>query len=308
MSLIGRRLSSPEAAIALYQQVAAGKNRLGRDALTCLSMETALMQLRLGLVAEARSLIENNQDTESDEALVHSKIHQAQLELYKQTGALADFYQAALIFLSFTNLDDLELPYKRDLAQHMAVAALTAEAIFNFGEVLATPILSHLVESPLAWLQPLVAAVNRGAVADCRMLLQQHFPLAPSPIPLPLQAQLQLLYARQTLILEKAALLCVVNIAFQRPPLQRQVTFSELQQRCEVAPDQVERLAMRAMSLGLIRGSIDQVGELLQVSWVQPRVLDPHQLGEVGQQLGAWMNRVKTTLLTIEDQAIDLCG
>ena len=48
---------------------------------------------------------------------------------------------------------------------------------------------------------------------------------------------------------------------------------------------------MRAMSLGLIKGVIDGVEELVSVTWVQPRVLDKGQLSLLHDQLGAWSER-----------------
>ena len=50
-------------------------------------------------------------------------------------------------------------------------------------------------------------------------------------------------------------------------------------------------MLMRAMSLGLIKGVIDGVEELVSVTWVQPRVLDKGQLSLLHDQLGAWSER-----------------
>lgn len=35
---------------------------------------------------------------------------------------------------------------------------------------------------------------------------------------------------------------------------------------------------MRSLSKGLVQGSIDQVEELVNITWVQPRVLSPQQV------------------------------
>jgi hypothetical protein len=35
---------------------------------------------------------------------------------------------------------------------------------------------------------------------------------------------------------------------------------------------------MRALSLGLVKGSIDQVDKRVYITWVQPRVLDLNQV------------------------------
>ena len=45
----------------------------------------------------------------------------------------------------------------------------------------------------------------------------------------------------------------------------------------DVSP-QVELLVMKALSLGLVKGSIDQVDAKVHMTWVQPRVLDRDQV------------------------------
>lgn len=295
LSLIGRRLPS-EQAISLYSRVMNGKTKLGKDALICLSMDTAMSQLALGQVTEAKQRVEAAASAVSDEAAVHSKIHQASLEYHRASGGQASFYHAALMFLTFTAVEDIPLVYKRQLAQDMAIAALTGDGIYNFGEVLATPILGFLVDQPMAWLAPLVAAVNRGAVAECRALMARHADALRATA----------LGSRQAVVMEKASLLAIVNVAFVRSAADRQISFQELSEVTEVQADGIERLIMRAMSLGLIKGSLDEVDGLLLVTWVQPRVLDKAQLSDVSKQLGLWVDRVKTALVTVEDQAIEL--
>ena len=53
---------------------------------------------------------------------------------------------------------------------------------------------------------------------------------------------------------------------------------------------------MRAMSLGLIKGTIDEVDKTVNVTWVQPRVLDRTEVATISQQLGDWVERYACTL------------
>ena len=48
---------------------------------------------------------------------------------------------------------------------------------------------------------------------------------------------------------------------------------------------------MRAMSLGLIKGSLDQVERTLAVTFVRPRVLNKAQLAVVKERVDAWLQR-----------------
>lgn len=48
---------------------------------------------------------------------------------------------------------------------------------------------------------------------------------------------------------------------------------------------------MRAMSLGLIKGRMDQVVDKIDVTWVQPRVLDKEQLKLLKSQMESWTEK-----------------
>ena len=49
---------------------------------------------------------------------------------------------------------------------------------------------------------------------------------------------------------------------------------------------------MKARSLDLIRGSIDQVDKTVQISWIQPRVLEGAQLDTLASQFDEWRKNV----------------
>ncbi len=55
------------------------------------------------------------------------------------------------------------------------------------------------------------------------------------------------------------------------------MTFTEIAQQTKVQPNEIEHLIMKALSLGLVRGTIDQVAEVARITWVQP-VLDKGRL------------------------------
>ena len=52
---------------------------------------------------------------------------------------------------------------------------------------------------------------------------------------------------------------------------------------------------MQAMSLKLIKGTMDQVDGTVDVNWVMPRVLDHAQLSELAKKFGEWAVKVSKT-------------
>lgn len=65
---------------------------------------------------------------------------------------------------------------------------------------------------------------------------------------------------------------------------------------------------MRAMSLKLVKGEMDEVARLVHVSWVQPRVLESSQLTRLAERLGEWRGRVDKAHVYVEEQTPELFG
>ena len=66
------------------------------------------------------------------------------------------------------------------------------------------------------------------------------------------------------------------------------MTFNTISSETNVQVQDIEILVMKALSLGLLKGSIDQVGEVARINWVQPKVLDVDQVGGMRTRLREW--------------------
>ena len=68
----------------------------------------------------------------------------------------------------------------------------------------------------------------------------------------------------------------------------------------------VEWLIMKALSLGLIKGQMDEIDQQVTVSWVMPRVLGKEQIEALGERLGEWGKKVDGMKHYMDDQTIEL--
>ena len=206
-------------------------------------------------------------------------LHYFTAVVWQIVGPPQEFYKAALNFLAYTSVDDLPVEQRYVLATDMALASVTGENIFNFGEVIATPILSVLAGTPNEWLRDLVMALHRGDIDGFNLVVDTHrdaYFAQPA------------LAAKHEEVKKKVVLLSLLNIAFERHAHERTIAFVDIAKRTRIPLDQVEWVCMRAMSLGLIRGSMDEVDQSINITWVRPRVLDKDQLSLICGQIEAW--------------------
>ena len=68
---------------------------------------------------------------------------------------------------------------------------------------------------------------------------------------------------------EKFELLAVMEAVFRRGTADRMITFAKLAEAVSVPVGRVEMVVMKALSKGLVKGTIDQIESVVHFTWVQ---------------------------------------
>ena len=251
-----------------------------QDAYVYALVEVASVKLRLLDSAGARKDLDTAErilDTfDSVETVVHATFYRVNADYYQAQSSFASYYRNALLYLACIDLDTLSTEARSELAYNLSISALVSDSIYNFGELLLHPILSSLnPPHPYSWLRDLLFAFNRGDLAAYDVLSNN---VTKDPL---LSSHKQFLY-------QKISLAALTELVFQRPAHDRAMTFATISQETKVRPDEIEHLIMKALSLGLLRGTIDQVAEVARINWVQPKVLERGQIDGMRVRLMEW--------------------
>lgn len=86
----------------------------------------------------------------------------------------------------------------------------------------------------------------------------------------------------------------------------RQLTFVEISKETCLPIREVELLVMKALAQDLVHGAIDQVAGIVNMTWVQPRVLDRTQISGMVQQLEHWCIDVNSMETLLESRASEI--
>lgn len=269
-------------------------NEDSQDAFVYALIAVARVKLSLRDLEGARADLDKAEKAldsfDSIENIVHAEFYDTSSLYYQAKYDFALYYRNALLYLACVDVATLDPEDRHDRAYKLSLAALVSTSIYNFGELLLHPILDSLAtgsddddeddsssdeDDSEAWLRELLFAFNRG---DLRAYEQLSENIAGNTLLNKHSAQLR----------QKIYLAALTEAVFRRPPHQRSMTFTTIAQETRVAPDEIEHLVMKALSLGLLRGTIDQVDEVAHITWVQPKVLDMKQIGNMRQRLGEW--------------------
>lgn len=268
------RLSFTEAVIKKVD------NEDSQDALVFAIVAVARVKLEIGDLDGTRKELDRAEtilDTfDSIDNTVNAAFYNANADYYQAKMDFASYYRNALLYLACIDLYSLSPAERRSRAYDLSIAALVSTSIYNFGELLLHPILDALTtQKEDNWLRELLFAFNRGDLAAYDVL-SGHISSNP------------LLAKHSNQLRQKIYLAALTEAVFRRPPHDRAMTFDTIAAETKVKPDEIEHLIMKALSLGLLRGTIDQVDEVAHINWVQPKVLDMKQIDNMRQRLKDW--------------------
>ncbi|VDN53289.1 unnamed protein product [Dracunculus medinensis] len=240
-----------------------------------------------------RKLIEETQE-KIDELQgvtpVHAPFYKVSSTYLKEIGNYAAYYREALRYLGCENPDNLSQTEKQLQAVLLGFAAMLGNDVYNFGELLAHPILKSLENTQEKWIIDVLYAFNCGDLKTFRRYKNQW-------------CEWEDLQKHQMFLEEKIRLLALMEIAWARPSKERFIPFSEVAERAEIDFDKVEFLVMKALSKNLVTGSIDQVNQLINIAWVQPRVLSKEQIMAMNDRIGMWCSEVEAMQTLVRENA-----
>ncbi|MCJ1471542.1 26S proteasome regulatory subunit [Lambiella insularis] len=225
---------------------------------------------------KAESILDTFDSVETE---VHASFYRTNASYYQAKHDFAAYYKNALLYLACIDLKTITSEEARSRAYDLSVAAMISDSIYNFGELLLHPILDSLTSTEHAWLRDLLFAFNRGDLAAYNVLENNLSKCA-------------LLQEHKEFLWQKISLSALTEAVFRRPPHDRAMTFATISRETHVRPQEIEILIMKALSLGLLKGSIDQVAEIARINWVQPKVLDMKQIDNMRVRLKDWDSSV----------------
>mmetsp|Transcript_23783 Transcript_23783/g.65971 ORF Transcript_23783/g.65971 Transcript_23783/m.65971 type:complete len:425 (-) Transcript_23783:4621-5895(-) len=232
--------------------------------------------------------------------IVNSAHYETSMTYYKIVGPPEAFYNEAVDYLNYYQPKEGDAAATDTKSQTLAIdlclAALTGEGVYNLGQVVSNPILKVLEPTPQAWLVHLLQACARGNVNDFKKLCQETYPaqIASQPALVNMGQQMQ----------EKITLLGLVELVFAKPATERNLTFEEIAEGLEIPLDQVEWVIMRAFSVKLMEGTMDQVEGSVHVTWILPRALSAEQMSDLAGKFGSWAAKVTSAKELMEETEI----
>ncbi|KAL7150510.1 hypothetical protein ABFS83_05G117200 [Erythranthe nasuta] len=303
--IVSRQYSEKVAAIAYLEEVIE-KLRNTREArieepILYIKMQIGVFKLEQGDQKECKKLLDEGKSTLDSmtdiDPSVYANYYWVSSQYHKARQEFADFYRSALLYLAYTSVESLSDSFKLDLAFDLSLSALLGENIYNFGELLAHPIIKSLLGTKVEWLYYILEAFNSGDLVRYQELCRVHgAALSTQPA----------LVQNEKKLLEKINILCLMEIIFSRPSDERTIPLSIISERTKLTVEDVEYLLMKSLSVHLIEGIIDQVEGTVYVSWVQPRVLGIPQIKSLRDRLDNWVDKVHTALLSVEAETPDL--
>ncbi|OBZ74457.1 putative 26S proteasome regulatory subunit rpn9 [Grifola frondosa] len=219
--------------------------------------------LLLSTLAHAKLVYGDNEGTKADidsawkvldelsgvDPSVNAAYYSVAADYYKAKAEYAPYYKNSLLYLACIDpLKDLTAEERVLRAHDLGITAFLGDTIYNFGELLMHPILDALDGTEYDWIKKLLFTFNEGNIGKFEALA-------------PLFSKEPILQENYPFLRQKICLMALIESVFKRGAYDRTMSFQTIAEETRLPLDEVEHLVMKALSLKLIRGSLDQVDQ-----------------------------------------------
>jgi 26S proteasome regulatory subunit N9 len=243
---------------------------------------------KIYVIMKGNAMVLNQLIPDTPDAMIVNAAHyEMSMIYYKIIGPPEAFYTEAIHYLNYYQPSTTSLSSQtksHTLAVDLCLAALTGDGVYNLGQVVMNPIVQVLVGTPDEWLVDVLTTCSKGDVRAFHTMCTATYAnqIASQPALVNMGHKMA----------EKITLLGLVELVFAKPASDRTLSYQEIATGLDAPVDRVEWVVMRAFSVRLMEGSMDQVDETVHVTWILPRSLGNDQMRDLATRFGDWATKV----------------
>lgn len=229
--------------------------------------------------------------------IVYSYFYKLSAMYFEKKENYDEFYNYALQFFAYCPEENITKEEKINICYKMALASLIGEKMFNFSELIEKEYFKILIGSQYEWVFNLIKSLSTGKVDQFVNMLNNYksnFESIPE------------LANKKDFLDLKVRITALLDLVFQKNKNERVLYFKEISESCACDLKQVELICMKALSLGLIKGHIDEVEEVLVVTWIQPKFLEIEKISVLSDRLDVWIKKTNEMLVEFEEKSKSL--
>lgn len=179
----------------------------------------------------------------------------------------------------------------------MSVASLIGEKMFNFAELIDKDFFKILKNSQYSWIYNLIITFDSAEVHPFLTMLNTYSDHIRND---------KVLYNHVNFLQIKIRIAALLELVFKKNKNERVLTYAEINKNCECKDHEIEFLVIKALSLGLIKGYIDEVENKVVINWVQPKFLDKDKIAILYERLDQWIGKANKVLINFQETAHQL--
>jgi 26S proteasome regulatory subunit N9 len=295
-----RQHESIEDAIKFLEE-AKGRLRNKHDAVFLLSISQAEKKHDLGLHHDCYEMLTDIKGQVEQQSDIDPKVYSALAHVhglyYKRKDDHENYYKSCLQYLAYTPQGDLSEKEQRELSIKMGMSILLGKNVFNITELLDKDIINSLKGTDFEWLYFMMKTLGEGKITEFEDTVKQHNEYI-SKFPNIVQ---EMQYLEQ-----KVRIVAFLEMIFNAGKDERSMSFQRIAQGCQVEEGDVELLVMKSMSLGLIRGTIDEVDHVVHIDWAMPRYLSKSHLQIMHKKMEEWELKMDNVIRLVENNSQEL--
>ena len=186
---------------------------------------------------------------------------------------------------------------KKELSIKMGMSILLGKNVFNITELLDKDVINSLIGTDFEWLYHMMKTLGEGRINEFNQTVQtQQDYISKFPN----------IVKEMTYLEQKVRIIAFLEMIFELGKDERSIQFAKIAQVCQIEQVDVELLVMKAMSLELIKGTIDEVDQVVHVDWAQPRYLNKGHLQILQNKLVNWEDKLENVIRLVENNSQEL--